>query len=107
MAKRRKPRTWVDARAKVDDEEFCRVCKTGGGLQAAHTIGRIHDNDDGKVRPDDIVPLCPKCHMQYDAHALDLLPYLTMEEQAAAVSHVGIVGALRRLSGERNPCKDS
>lgn len=107
MAKRRKPRSWTDARAKVEDEEFCRVCKMGGGLQAAHTIGRVHDPDDGKVRPDDIVPLCVKCHMDYDAHKLNLLPYLTIEEQAAAVSHVGIIGALRRLSGERSQDQDS
>jgi hypothetical protein len=47
----------------------------------------------------DIVPLCPQHHREYDARTLDLLPYLTLAEQAAAVEHVGIVRALRRLSG--------
>lgn len=95
-------RNWTQARAKVDAEEVCRVCRSGVGVQAAHVVGRIYDPADGKVRPDDIVPLCPECHMKYDGRALDLLPYLTHEEQAAAVVHIGIVRALRRVSGKRD-----
>jgi hypothetical protein len=92
-------RNWKEARAKVDAEGECRVCRNGIGLEAAHVIGRVHDPANGKVRPVDIVPLCPACHREYDGRRLDLLPYLTHEEQAAAVEHVGIIGALRRTGG--------
>jgi hypothetical protein len=95
-------RDWKAARAKVDSEGECRVCRNGLGLEAAHTIGRVHDPSNGKVRPVDIVPLCGTCHRRYDGRDLDLLPYLTHEEQAAAVEHVGIVGALRRISSDRD-----
>ena len=96
-----KRRDWKAARAKVDDEGECRVCRTGIGLEAAHVIGRSYDPPTGKVRPVDIVPLCGPCHRNYDARSLDLLPYLTHEEQAAAVEHVGIIGALRRTGGRQ------
>jgi hypothetical protein len=95
-------RDWKQARAKVDREMECRVCRTGDSLQAAHTIGRIHDPADGKVRARDIVPLCPSCHQLYDARRLDLLPYLNYDEQAAAVEHLGIVRAMHRLTGSRS-----
>lgn len=94
-------RDWRKARAKVEQEGRCRVCHTGSGLEAAHTIGRKHDDKSGIVNPLDIVPLCREHHLQYDGRRLDLLPYLTYEEQARAVSHVGLVGAYRRLSNER------
>ena len=82
----------------MDRELECRVCRTGDSLQAAHIIGRKYDPPDGKVREQDVVPLCPTCHLEYDGRSLDLLPHLTYREQAAAVEHVGIVRALKRLS---------
>ena len=95
-------RDWKAARAKCDHEEVCRVCGQYG-VEAAHTIGRSHDPPNGKVRPEDICPLCPEHHRQYDARQLDILAYLSYEEQAAAVEHVGILRALRRLtSGEQS-----
>jgi 5-methylcytosine-specific restriction endonuclease McrA len=99
MAPRR--RDWTQARAKVDREAQCRVCGDGRDLQAAHTIGRTYDPIHGKVQAIDIVPLCPGCHRQYDGRTLNLLPYLSHDEQAAAVGHVGIISALRRLTNER------
>jgi hypothetical protein len=108
-------RDWRAARAKVEHEGRCRVCgaKPGRGvsLQAAHTIGRAHDKPrsvsgvlgipEGPlwVDPLDVVPLCAGCHAAFDGRRLDLLPFLTLDEQAAAVRHVGIVSALRRLTG--------
>lgn len=111
-------------------EGRCRVCKTGKRdvkLDAAHTINR-KDQDEwekvyvhAKIEEDRkaiyrdysepikiirrvpaaaVVPLCQNCHLAYDAHKLDLLPYLTNEEQASAVAAVGIVRAVRRLTGE-------
>lgn len=83
---------------KVDAEGRCRVCKQGGQLEAAHVVGRKHDPKDGVVQPDDIIPLCRPCHEKYDKRALSVLPYLTLDEQAAAVRLVGIVRAERRTA---------
>lgn len=94
-------RDWTNARAKVETERGCRICGSRELVEAAHTIARRHDADDGLVDPDDIVPLCQTHHQSYDKHELDLLPYLTHVEQAAAVSHVGIVSAMRRLTSTR------
>lgn len=99
MAPRR--RSWVSARAKVDLAGECRVCGAVDSLEAAHVIGRSYDPPDGKVRPVDVVPLCGPCHRAYDGRSLSLLPYLTHEEQAAAVGHVGIVSAYRRTTSSR------
>lgn len=95
-------RDWREARAKVDREAECRVCGTPYDLQAAHVIGRSHDPSNGKVRPVDVVPLCGPCHQRYDSRALSLLPYLTHDEQAAAVGHVGMVSAYRRTAATRD-----
>ena len=50
------------------------------------------------------VPLCRACHQAYDPGQLDLLPHLepTWRAQLAhAVGHVGLIGALRQISGSR------
>lgn len=111
-------RYWEAARAKVEREAACRTCNETVGLQAAHVISRTHDRsfdalwpgaelpddfkpDDLYVNPDDVVPLCRRCHGLYDARALDLLPALTIAEQVAAVRAVGIVAALRRTTSDR------
>ena len=97
-------RDWTEARAKVAAEGACRVCGAGRP-QAAHLIGRRLDRADAhgavRVHPDDVVPLCARCHRAYDGRRLDLVPYLTRAEQARAVALVGLVAALRRLSGRR------
>jgi hypothetical protein len=53
------------------------------------------------VRQEDVVPLCPSCHRAYDGRALDLLAYLTYEEQAAAAEHLGLLRAVHRTTGKR------
>ena len=44
-------------------------------------------------------------HQAYDDHTLDLLPFLEAhglrDEVAHAVGHLGLIGALERLTGER------
>jgi hypothetical protein len=48
------------------------------------------------------VPLCWRHHQAFDTGRLDLLPYLEPRwraEVANAVAHLGLVGALRRLTG--------
>lgn len=39
-------------------------------------------------------------HNKYDRGELDILPFLTLDEQAHAVKHLGILGALKRTTGE-------
>ncbi|HEY6731941.1 MAG TPA: hypothetical protein VI039_13075 [Solirubrobacterales bacterium] len=99
-------RDWTDARAKVGLEGCCRVCKTSDRkLEAAHTMGRQHDEPKVNqrtgeilkelyVHPDRVVPLCgpfPEgCHGDFDErHAINLLHYLTLEEQVQAVKDAG------------------
>ena len=106
------PRDWTLAIAKKEEEGRCRVCNSteAFGLECAHILGRKYDQPITPglttllVLPDRIVPLCSeetngRCHRRYDAHELDLLPYLTAEEQAQAVLDAGSVGlALKRIS---------
>jgi hypothetical protein len=52
-----------------------------------------------------IVPACRRCHRAYDSGELDLLPYLEPARRAQlahAVGHVGLIAALRRISGARD-----
>lgn len=88
-------RDWTKAREKCAAEGRCRVCHRLG-WEAAHVIGRTHDGV--VVHPDDVVPLCTRCHAAYDLRRLDLLPYLSLAEQARAALHVGLVRALHRTT---------
>lgn len=99
-----KRRDWREAREKVEAEARCRVCRTGGRLEAAHVIPRsLAPGLDSNQAAANIVPLCPRCHSAYDLHELDLLPYLRLEEQIAAVSTAGGIGlAMRRISNRRD-----
>lgn len=101
-------RDWSLARSKVEAEGRCRVCGQTSSLEAAHVCGQKYDSADGIVRPVDVVPLCSRkpsgaggCHQAYDSHDLDLLPYLSLEEQAWAAGHLGLVRALARTTGRR------
>lgn len=112
-------RDWKDARAKVEAEGQCRVCGRSCCLEAAHLTGREHDPKKGSVRyvrPESIIPLCGSqspewsCHVEYDAHRLDLLSHLTLEEELRVVEDTGsLISALRRVApnfmreSERSP----
>jgi hypothetical protein len=109
---RRRPhieRYWTGALEKVRREGRCRLCPEVFGLQAAHTLARKYDEavelEDGTfaifVDPDDVIPLCVQCHHDYDMRRVSILEVLSLREQAAAVSHVGIVRAMHRLSAQR------
>jgi hypothetical protein len=104
--KRSEPdRDWTDARAKVDEEGCCRICKrTDRKLEAAHVLGREHDEPKVSeatgnhmnvlyVDPDRIFPACGPfpdgCHGDVDLHRINYLPYLTLEEQVRAVRDAG------------------
>jgi len=91
-------RNWKKAREKVDSESECRVCGSNYMVEAAHTSYVRFDGN--TVDPERIVPLCKQCHMAYDSHSLDILAYLSYEEQAVVVKDLGIVRAYKRLTGE-------
>ena len=95
----------------------CRVCDARSEqvmrIEMAHVIPRRFDvvidvgigSPSRRVVVDQrgVVPLCVTarggCHRAYDAGELDLLPHLTFAEQAFAVERVGLVTALRYISG--------
>ena len=88
-------------RNKVQAEGKCRVC---GIPDTVTTIDPAHATDrsiGGCDSPDCVVPLCRICHDRYDAHDLDLLPFLTKTEQAHSVLHLGIEAARQRITNER------
>lgn len=111
--KRTEPdRFWDDARAKVEQEGACRICKrTDLKLEAAHVLGRAYDEPrigaSGQplkelyVDPDRIIPACgpfpENCHGDVDLKRIDLLPHLTIEEELRAVKDAGGIQAARTL----------
>ena len=66
-------------------------------VDAAHVTPRAIGGCDHE---DCVIGLRRADHRMYDAGRLDILPYLTLAEQAHAVSHLGILGALRRTTGD-------
>jgi hypothetical protein len=79
----------------------CIACGSEHRVDAAHLIPRSLGCGDAL----DVVPLCRACHRAYDAGELDLLPHLEpayRAQLAHAVGHVGLIGALRRISGSRD-----
>ncbi len=94
---------WSYAREKIEKEGVCRVCKSNHWIQSAHTIGQKYqdvklDDGDVMVMPDSVIPLCQQHHELYDKRLLDILPYMTNEEQSNAVAAVGIERARKRLT---------
>ena len=77
----------------------CVVCGTTIRVDPAHLISRSLG---GCGDPACCVPLCRAHHRAYDTGQLDLLAYLEPSwrpQLAHAVEHVGLIGALRRISG--------
>lgn len=99
-------RDWSAGRAKVEAEGRCRSCGAMWSLETAHIIGRSRDRRVGGIAvvdEDSVIPLCRGCHEAYDQADLDILPVLTVAEQARAVQDAGgMITALRRVTNERN-----
>ena len=94
-------RDWTEPRAKVDSEDDqCRVCRQRPA-EAAHIIPRSRVSAGPGEGQLNIVPLCRGHHQAFDAHRFDILPYLTRAEQSNAVALVGMVEAMRRITGSR------
>jgi hypothetical protein len=76
----------------------CIACGSDRQIDPVHLIPRSLG---GCGDPMCVVPLCRSCHRAYDTGRLDLLPYLEPSwrtQLAHAVGHVGLIGALRRLT---------
>lgn len=88
-------------REKVSDEA-CLVCWQGP-CDPAHLISRSLKSDPGGD-PIRVVPLCRRHHTDYDAGALDLLPYLTNLRWRNELAHAvkdhpgGLLGALEYIT---------
>jgi hypothetical protein len=82
-----------EQRAKAA-EQCCRF--TGEPADAAHVVPRSRG---GCSDPACVIPLTRRLHEQLDRGELDILPVLTREEQAHAVLHLGLLGALQRVTG--------
>ena len=79
----------------------CVVCLQTKGITPAHLAPRSLGGCD---HPDCVVPLCWTHHRAYDTGRLELLPHLEplwRAEVAHAVSHLGLIGAVRRLAPGR------
>lgn len=79
----------------------CIVCGTDRRIDPAHLIPKSMGGCGHALC---VTALCRPCHRAYDRGALDLLPYLEpayRAQVAHAVGHVGLIGALRRLTGRR------
>jgi hypothetical protein len=79
----------------------CIVCGARTRVDPAHLVPRALGGCDDALC---VVPLCRVHHRAYDRGVLDLVPVLEpahRAEAAHAVGHLGLVGALLRLSGRR------
>lgn len=94
------PRVWTAMREKCDLEGACRVCG-GPNPEAAHIVPRSRVRPGVGEDPKNCIPLDRRCHLAYDQGKLDLLPYLTLVEQAYVVELVGLAEAYRRTTNER------
>jgi hypothetical protein len=91
----------TDAQRTAVAGQKCIVCGTDRRIDPAHLIARSLGGCDDALC---VVPACRRCHRAYDRGELDLLPYLEpvwRAQLAHAVGHVGLIGALRRISGNR------
>jgi hypothetical protein len=87
-------------RAKVAGRR-CLVCNATARIDPAHLIPRSLGGCDDALC---VVALCRRCHRRYDMGTIDLTGHLEpghRAEAAHAVLHLGLAGALRRISGRR------
>jgi predicted restriction endonuclease len=92
-------------RAKVHGLR-CLVCGVLTRVDPAHLVPRSLGGCDAA---DCVVPLCRAHHRAYDQGALDLVAHLDpgwRTEVCHAIGHLGLVRALRRLSGRRSVGED-
>jgi len=79
----------------------CIVCGGRTAVDPAHLVPRSLGGCEHRLC---VVALCRAHHRAYDQGGLDLVPHLEPRLRAQAdhaVAHLGLAGALRRLSGGR------
>jgi len=105
-------------RRKVREEGGCRILRAHEhdldegrlpervaralGTWAPAAVDPMHVIDralGGCDHPDCIIPGDRRLHGPYDDGKLNILRYLTLPEQAHATRHVGILGAIKRITG--------
>lgn len=93
-------RDWTAMHSKVE-EATCRVCGCVP-VDPAHIVPRSRISAGrGGEDPRNCVALCRIHHAAFDQGKLDILPYLTLEEQAYAVELVGLAEAYQRTTNTR------
>ena len=91
----------TDAQRAAVTGRCCIVCGAERRIDPAHLIPRSLGGCGDALC---VTALCRRCHRAYDRGALDLLPYLEpgwRAQLAHAVGHVGLIGAVRRITGQR------
>jgi hypothetical protein len=91
----------TDAQRAAVAGRTCIVCGTHRRIDPAHLIARSLGGCGDRLC---VVQACRDCHRAYDRGELDLLPYLEPRwraQLAHAVGHLGLIGALRQISGGR------
>lgn len=96
---------------KISMERYCMACGIRSSaftvIDPAHLCARARGGCDD---PECVVPLCRSgdgsgCHKEFDEGRLDLSVKLEprwREEVAHCVMHLGLFGAVRRITGDRN-----
>lgn len=87
--------------AEIQTGNACIVCWRAP-TDRAHLIDRSLFPD-AHADPARVIYLCREHHNAYDAHELDLLPYLEpryRHELARAVECFGLIGTLERVTGK-------
>jgi hypothetical protein len=90
-----------DAQRRTVAGLTCIVCRADQRIDPAHLIPRSLGGCGDALC---VVPLCRHHHRAYDRGELDLLPHLEpawRAQLAHAVGHVGLLGAVRRITGQR------
>ena len=93
----------TDAQRAAVAGRNCIVCGADRRIDPAHVIPKSMG---GCGHACCVTALCRPCHRAYDRGELDLLPHLEPGwrfQIAHAVGHLGLIGALRRISGQRDP----
>jgi hypothetical protein len=91
----------TDAQHAAGAGRTCIVCGSDRRVDPAHLIPRSLGGCGDALC---VAPARRRCHRAYDRGELDLVPYLEpawRAQLAHAVAHVGLIGALRRISGGR------
>lgn len=95
-AKVRREGCRVSRAHEYDDDARLPIVPGIAVVDFSHNIDRALGGCDD---PDCGMPLRRDLHQLYGLRQFDVLPYATLEEQAHAAGHLGLIGALQRMTG--------